>query len=144
MKYRNDWHLLKNADVVSELGTDMYKGLSEKEAARRKRKYGANNIWHVKRMSAFAAVCEALVDIATLLLIVSAAAAALFDKSGTALAVTVILILGGILRSVVYIRANRILEDMAEGFIPVAPVIRAGRMKLLPAQELVPDDILFL
>ena len=47
MKYRNDWHLLKNADVVSELGTDMYRGLSDKEAARRKRKYGANNIWHV-------------------------------------------------------------------------------------------------
>ena len=144
MKYRNDWHLLKNADVVSELGTDMYKGLSEKEAARRKRKYGANNIWHVKRMSAFAAVCEALFDIATLLLIVSAAAAALFDKSGAALAVTVILILGGILRSVVYIRANRILENMAEGFIPVASVIRDGRMKLLPAQEIVPGDILFL
>jgi len=135
---------MKNADVVAELGTDMYKGLSEKEAARRRRKYGANNIWHVKRMSAFAAVCESLFDIATLLLIVSAAAAALFDKSGAALAVTVILVLGGILRSVVYIRANRILEDMAEGFIPVASVIRDGRMLLLSAREIVPGDVLFL
>lgn len=144
MKYRNDWHLMKNADVVSELGTDMYRGLTEKEAARRRKKYGANNIWYVKRMSAFAAVCDSLFDIATLLLIVSAAAAALFDKSGAALAVTVILILGGILRSVVYIRANRILEDMAEGFIPVASVIREGRMKLLSAREIVPGDVLFL
>ena len=135
---------MKNADVVSELGTDMYKGLSEKEAARRRRKYGANNIWHVKRMSAFAAVCESLFDIATLLLIVSAAAAALFDESGAALAVTLILVLGGLLRSVVYIRANRILENMAEGFIPVATVIRDGRMKLLSAREIVPGDVLFL
>lgn len=144
MKYRNDWHLMKNADVISELGTDMYQGLSGKEAARRRKKYGANNIWHVKRMSAFAAVCDSLFDIATLLLIVSAAAAALFDRSGAALAVTVILILGGILRSIVYIRANRILENMAEGFIPVASVIRDGRMQLLSAREIVPGDVLFL
>ncbi len=144
MKYRNDWHLMKNADVVAALGTDMYKGLSEREAAGRRKKYGANSIWHVKRMSAFAAVCDSLFDIATLLLIVSAAAAALFDRSGAALAVTVILILGGILRSVVYIRANRILENMAEGFIPVASVIRDGRMKLLSAREIVPGDMLFL
>ena len=144
MKYRNDWHLLKNSEVTAVLGTDMYKGLTEKEAAKRRKKYGANNIWHVKRMSAFAAVCESLFDIATLLLIVSAAAAALFDRSTAAIAVTGILILGGILRSVVYIRANRILENMAEGFIPVASVIRDGRMKLLSARDIVPGDILFL
>ena len=135
---------MKNADVTAALGTDMYRGLTGKEAARRRKKYGANNIWHVKRMSAFTAVSESLFDIATLLLIVSAAAAALFDQSGAAAAVTVILILGGILRSIVYIRANRILEKMAEGFIPVAAVIRDGQMKLLSAQEIVPGDILFL
>ncbi len=135
---------MKNADVLSALGTDMYKGLDEKEAARRRRKYGANNIWHVKRVSAFEAVCESLFDIATLLLVISAGAAALFDKSAAAVAVTLILVIGGVLRSVVYIRASRILEDMAEGFIPVATVIRDGRLKLLSAREIVPGDILFL
>ncbi len=144
MKYRNDWHLLKNDDVLKALDTDLYKGLSEKEAVRRRRKYGVNNIWHVKRISAWEAVCEALFDIATLLLIISAAAAALFDESNAAIAVAVILLLGGILRSVVYIRANRILEHLAEGFIPTATVIRDGRMKLLPAHALVPGDIVFL
>ena len=28
MKYQNDWHLKKNADVLTSLGTDLYKGLS--------------------------------------------------------------------------------------------------------------------
>lgn len=144
MKHRNDWHLMKNADVLSALGSDMYKGLTEKEAARRRRKYGANNIWYVKRVSAFEAVCESLFDIATLLLVVSAAAAALFDESGAAIAVAVILIIGGILRSIVYVRASRILEDMAEGFVPTATVIRDGHIKLLPAGEIVPGDIVFL
>ncbi len=144
MKYRNDWHLRKNDDVLSAFETDLYKGLTEKEAARRRRKYGANNIWHVKRVSAWEAVCESLFDIATLLLIISAAAAALFNEGRAAVAVAVILFLGGILRSVVYIRANRILEDLAEGFIPTATVIRDGHMKLLPAHALVPGDIVFL
>lgn len=144
MKYQNDWHLRKNDDVLSAFETDLYKGLTEKEAGRRRRKYGANDIWHVKRVSAWEAVCESLFDIATLLLIISAAAAALFDEEGAAVAVAVILFLGGILRSVVYIRANRILEDLAEGFIPTATVIRDGHMKLLPAHALVPGDIVFL
>ena len=144
MKYQNDWHLKKNADVLTSLGTDLYKGLSDREAARRRRKYGANNIWRVKKASAWDAVCESLFDIATLLMIVSAAAAALFDQSGAALAVTVILVIGGILRSVVYIRASRILETMAEGFLPVATVIRDGRICLLPSSEIVPGDIVFL
>ncbi|MGN1346949.1 MAG: cation-transporting P-type ATPase, partial [Eubacteriales bacterium] len=144
MKYRNDWHLRKAEDVLTELESDMYQGLSEKEAARRRRKYGANRIWHVKRVSALEAVWEALFDVVTLLLVVSAAAAALFDKSGEAVAVTVLLVIGGVLRSVVYVRASRILENMAEGFIPTATVIRDGRMKLLPAGEIVPGDIVFL
>ena len=135
---------MKNDAVLTSLGTDLYKGLSGKEAARRRRRYGANNIWHIKRMSAWEAVCEALFDMATLLLIVSAAAAALFDKNEAALAVTILLVIGGILRSVVYIRAHRILESMAEGFIPVATVIRDGRIHLLSAREIVPGDILFL
>lgn len=135
---------MKNAEAVSELGTDMYRGLSEREAVRRRRRYGANDIWHVKRLSAASAVRESLFDISTLLLIVSAASAALFDKSGTANAVVLILIIGGILRSVVYVRANRILEDMAQDFIPIATVIRDGQMKLISSTEVVPGDILFL
>lgn len=135
---------MKNADVISALETDMYKGLSEREAERRRRKYGANGIWRVKRMSALTAVYESIFDISTLLLIISAAAAAIFDESGTAMAVAVILVLAGILRSVVYLRANRILEDMAQGFVPVATVIRDGHMKLLPANELVIGDVIFL
>lgn len=135
---------MKNADVISALETDMYRGLSEREAERRRRKYGANGIWRVKRMSALTAVYESIFDISTLLLIISAASAAIFDESGTAMAVAVILVLAGILRSVVYIRANRILEDMAQGFVPVATVIRDGHMKLLSANELVVGDVIFL
>lgn len=135
---------MKNADVLTSLETDMYRGLSEREAERRRRKYGANGIWHVKRMSAFTAVCESLFDISTLLLIISATAAALFDESGTAFTVAILLVIAGVLRSVVYIRANRILEDMAQGFIPVATVIRDGHMKLLSAHDIVPGEIFFL
>ncbi len=144
MKYRNDWHLLKTEDVLAALKTDMYKGLTSKEVGRRRKKYGANNIWYVKQVSAWTAICESLFDIATLLLIVSAVAAALFEDGYAAIATGIILLVSGILRAAVYIGANRILERLMQGFIPTATVIRDGQMKLLSAHAIVPGDIVFL
>lgn len=144
MKNKNDWHLLSAAQVLSAFSTDMYKGLTEREAAKRRAKYGKNSIWQIKKISAAAAVYRSVLDIATILLIISAASAALFDKSREALTVTVILLIGGLLRATVYIRASRILESNAAGMIPTASVIRDGKLKLIPATELVPGDIIFL
>jgi len=144
MKYSNSWHLLTNEEVLKELRTDMYKGLPTPEAKRRKRKYGTNSVWHVKRGSAGEVVLSTLFDLATLLLVVSALCAALFDKNGEAGALAVILVLTGLFRALTYLRAKRIFEDMAAEKIPVSSVIRDGRILLVPATEIVPGDIVFL
>lgn len=144
MKNKNDWHLLSASQVLSAFSTDMYKGLTEREAAKRRAKYGKNNIWQIKKVSAAAAVYRSVLDIATVLLIISAASAALFDKSREALTVTAILLIGGLLRATVYIRASRILESNAAGMIPTASVIRDGKLRLLAASDIVPGDIIFL
>ncbi len=144
MKYKNSWHLLQNEDVLRELSTDMYKGLTTEEAKRRRHRNGENSIWHVKHASAKDVAIATLFDLATLLLVVSAVSAAVLDKSYEAGAIVFVLVVGAILRTVAYIRADRILEDMAKEKIPVSSVIRDGRIKILTAGEIVVGDVIFL
>ena len=111
----------------------MYRGLTAGEAKKRKRRL-RGEVWHVRRTSAWEAAAAALFDLPTLLLVIAAAAAAVFDKRFEAGAVAAVLLIGAAVRTVVSVRANRILEDMARSRIPVSSVIRDGHAHLLPAR----------
>jgi Ca2+-transporting ATPase len=143
MNSSNTWHLLLRDEVLQILETDMYRGLTSEEAAARK-KHVRGEVWHVRRTSAGEAAAASLFDLPTLILVVAAAAAALFDHRFEAGAIAVTLALGALIRTAVYVRANRILENAARSRIPVGTVIRDGRILLLPAYEIVPGDIIFL
>lgn len=144
MKNRNDWHLLKKEKVLGLLKTDFYRGLDPKRVRGHRLRWGDNDVWYVRRTSAGEIGTAALLDLATLLLLISAAAAALFDRTAEAAWIAGILVCGWILRTVTYMRACRILEDMAKEKIPVASVIRGGRVCLIPAGEVVTGDIVYL
>ncbi|MBE6614966.1 MAG: cation-transporting P-type ATPase [Ruminococcaceae bacterium] len=141
---RNDWHLREVSDVLSELKTDMYTGLSSAEATRRRRKEGTNRIWYIRRTSVKETMIACLSDLATLLLVITAVFAAVFEESRMALAIVGILILGAVLRTAAYCKAKRILEDNASEGIPTCSVLRDGQMVLLSAEALVVGDIVFL
>lgn len=144
MKYVNNWHLLTKEEVLDKLSVDVYKGLSREEVKKRRHRYGPNSVWRVRRTSASEAAIAAVLDPTTLILIISAAAAAFFDKKYEAGAIAAILVVAGIMRALTYIRANRILEDMAKEKIPAATVIRDGKALLASASEIVVGDIIFL
>ncbi|MBQ8641408.1 MAG: cation-transporting P-type ATPase [Clostridia bacterium] len=141
---RNDWHLREASSVLSELKTDMYTGLTSAEAVRRRKREGANRIWYIRRTSVRETIIACLSDLATLLLIITAVFAAVFEESRSALAIVVVLALGAALRTATYCKAKRILEDNASEGIPTCSVLRDGQMQLLSAEELVAGDIVFL
>lgn len=141
---KNDWHLREAESVLTELKTDMYTGLSTKEATIRRRRGGVNRVWYIHRTSVQETALACLSDLATLLLAVTAIFAAIFEESRSALAIVGILILGALIRTVTYCKAKRILEDNASIGIPTCSVLRDGKMHLLSAEELVVGDIVFL
>lgn len=141
---RNDWHLREAKSVLSELKTDMYTGLSSREAVIRRRREGSNRIWYIHRTSVRETILACLSDLATLLLIITAVFAAVFEESRSALAIVGILVLGALLRTATYCKARRVLEDNASEGIPTCSVLRDGKMVLLSAHELVAGDIVFL
>lgn len=144
MEAKNDWHLISDREALDRMSVDMYKGLSDSEVSKRRRKYGSNRIWHIRHSSALKIAGESVFDIATVLLIISAVCAAMFDKSYEAGLITAILLIGAAIRAVTFIRANTILEETAKAKIPVSSVIRGGRIKLISASQIVPGDIIFL
>ncbi|MBQ8186859.1 MAG: cation-transporting P-type ATPase [Clostridia bacterium] len=144
MKNRNDWHLLEKEKVLKLLGTDLYRGLDEGRVRKHRMRWGPNSVWRVRHTSAKDIAIATIFDLATLLLLISAAAAALFEREVEAGMIAGILLIGGVIRTVTYVRANRILEDMAKEKIPVASVIRESRVHLVRADEVVIGDIVFL
>lgn len=144
MKYRNDWHTISTEETAKRLGVDPYAGLSEREVRRRRTKYGKNRIWRIARTDAGDAVLHALGDFSTVLLIIAAVLAFLFEESAEAVAMCVILALGAALRIVTYIKAKRVLEENASESIPTAAVLRDGKITLINSVELVPGDVVLL
>ncbi len=144
MNDRNNWHLISSTDAARALDSDKFKGLSDKAAQRRRRKFGENNVWYVRRAGASSVVRATVFDLATLLLVITTAAAAMFEMNGVASAMLVILVLAGAMRMTAFIRASRILENMAHEKIPVCSVVRDGKAVLLRSNEIVPGDIVFV
>lgn len=140
----NEWHLRDGEAVASVLDTDIYRGLSEREVKKRRRRDGENNIWHVKHESALTYAVSSVGDLTSVFLVISALTAAVFEKKGSALLICALLCIGLILRILTYVKARRTIERMADEGIPSATVIRDGRRIVIRSDELVVGDIVQL
>ena len=135
-----DWHLMDAEDVVRAFSSDMYTGLPEKK----RRGRGRNRVWYVQRTSAGEYALACLSDLATVLLVITALFAAVFEGGVSAILLCGLLLLGAVLRVATYVKARRILEACAAETSPTASVLRDGRLVLLRAEDVVPGDIVFL
>ena len=141
-KNPNVWHAMDADSVCSALRADMHTGLSRKEAAARRRKCGQNAIWCVKRASAAHTARGEFLDLSAILLIITAAVSAVFQRGREALVLFVLLAVSASVRTLIFIAAQRMFENAAQENLPRATVIRNGRAILLPSDAVVPGDIL--
>lgn len=144
MNIDTNWHSWNEEMLLAHFKTDAARGLSSKESAKRHAKNGSNRIWKVKRASAGQFAVQTLLDLATVLLIVFAVIAAIFEKSGELFAILGAVLAGAGLRVFTYISAQRIFEEKARGVIPRVRVIRSGEVKIVNAEKLVTGDVVFL
>ncbi len=144
MNDRNNWHLMSADEVAAALKTDRFKGLEKRAASRRLRGLGENSVWRVRRTQLSDIVRSTVFDLATVLLVISTAAAAMFEMSAVAVSMLVILIIASIVRITAYVRASLILDRTAEEKIPVFTVIRDGKAAVVRAGELVKGDIVYI
>ncbi len=141
-KKKNIWHTLEAEAVLSAFRSNAEEGLSHKEAIKRRRALGKNSIWQVNTSTLMDVIRNEFLDLAVILLMVAILFSALFNKTVESAVLLCLLLVSAVLRVAVLLHARRTFETAARANIPTASVLREGTVTTLPADAVVPGDIL--
>ncbi len=137
----NAWHAMDAEAVLAALRTDAEKGLLPKEAMRRRAKHGENAIWRVRHVSVLDVIKEQVFDLGTILLGIAAVFSAMFSRGSEAVFLLALLLSAAFIRTFILVRSYRTFENAARENVPTATILRDGSVSALPADAVVPGDI---
>lgn len=138
------YYLDKVDDVLTDLDTNQKNGLSSQEAAQRLEKFGPNALSQKKGKSFFKKLTEQLLDPMVIILLVAAILSSLQGDKVETLIILSIVVLNAGLSIYQEGKAEDSVKALKEMSAPNAKVIRDGKIKSIPAADLVPGDIVSL
>jgi Ca2+-transporting ATPase len=136
-----DWHLQSVQDSVVQLNSDIVQGLAHDEAQARLRQHGRNDITLTHQRGALAMFAAQFADFMILVLIAAAMIAGVLGDWIDTLAILAIVLLNAVVGFLQEYRADRAIAALREMAAPHATVRRAGDAQRIPADEVVPGDI---
>jgi len=137
-------YALEAPAVVERWGTDPERGLTGDLAGDRLRELGPNRLEEVGRISPWRQFANQFTDFIVLVLMGAALVSGLLQEWLDAIAILVIVVLNAVLGFIQEYRAERALEALKKMAAPLARVVRGGETKNIPAEEVVPGDIMVL
>lgn len=137
------WHALPIEGVLDALRTDQKRGLSLEDAVARLSE-GANRMPEPDRESFLARLLKQFASPITLVLILAAAATLLLGHITDALVILAALLVNVVMGLIQEGRASRAFEALKKGEARFAVVFRNGEPLRIPAEELVPGDLVAL
>lgn len=137
-------HSLPANDVLRALRVDPEQGLAEHEATERRIHFGSNAIAARKRTSALIILFHQLRSPVVYLLAAAAALAFWFGELEEGGAIVAVLALNTLIGFFTEIRAARSIEALRALGRTSARVRRDGHTRVLPAEDLVPGDVLLV
>ena len=137
-----DWYGLTGDDACARLGVDPRTGLSEAEVVERRGKYGSNKLAEEAKEPAWRAFLRQYRDLMQIVLVVAALVSiiALQDLS-TGLVVLGLTVFNAVLGLHQEGKAAESVAALRKMLIITANVRRGGERVQVPAEELVPGDI---
>ncbi len=121
-----------------------HNGLSEKEARKKLLEHGLNILAEKKRISLIKLLLRQFTDVMVLVLLVSTVISAFMGDVTEAVTIIAIVIINAILGFVQEFRTEKTMEALKSLAAPVARVLRNGRMTSIPAEQIVPGDVILL
>jgi Ca2+-transporting ATPase len=137
-------HAADREAVVEALATDAVLGLTEEDARRRLEAHGPNRPTRPERPAYAAIALRQFADPLVGLLAAAAVVSAIVGEGLQAAVIGAIVVLNGVLGYVQEAGAEREVLALRDTFAPVANAVRDGRERELPAEELVPGDLVVL
>ena len=137
-------HALSPEETATELGTDPEAGLDAAEAAIRLERHGPNRLARATRPPYLRIATAQLLDPLVALLLAAATISIAIGDTVEGAAFAAILILNGALGFWQEAGAERAIRALAEAFTLEAVVVRGGAETTIPAETVVPGDVLVL
>jgi Ca2+-transporting ATPase len=127
--------------VLARLEVSVSSGLSEIEAGRRLKRHGPNAIVAQRRVSAVRVLLHQLQSVVVYLLSAAAVLAFYFREWQEGSAILVVLALNTLIGFATELKASRSIEALRTLGTRSARVRRDGRVSMIPAEKMVPGDI---
>lgn len=137
--YRED-----KAEVLSQLGSDLERGLTNMEAAKRLEQYGLNRLEAINKESSLRKYFRQFKDLMILLLLSSAVICLILDDGRTAVVLVVLVLINTLIGFSQEFKAEKLMDSLEQLVVAEAKVLREGQVRELRASELVPGDIVYV
>ncbi len=118
------------------------KGLTQAQAKERLKTYGKNTLVHENPPGVIRIFFGQFRDAMVLILLAGAVISAFLGEWTDAVTIILIVLLNAILGFVQEFRTEKTLEALRRMTAPTARVWRDGKLQVLPAEQLVPDDLI--
>jgi Ca2+-transporting ATPase len=138
------WHARSADESASELHTDLARGLASPEVAERLTRHGPNTLPAGKQRSALAILAHQFKSLIVGLLVGASVLALVMGDHLEAAAIGVVIVLNAVIGFMTEWKARTALDGLRKGAVRVARVLRDGKEGLIPAEGLVPGDVVML
>lgn len=119
-------------------------GLTDKEAKHKLQKHGPNVLAERKKISPFRILFEQFTDMMVIILMISTAISGFMGELTEAVTIIAIVVVNAIMGFVQEFKTEKTMEALKSLAAPNAKVIRNEQLVNIPAEEIVPGDVLVL
>jgi len=138
------WHVLSFEAVKDRLQTDVARGLTQAEAARRLAQYGTNTLAQARQRSTLSIFVAQFQSLIVALLVAATAIAFAMGENLEAVAILVVIVINAGIGFFTEWKAAQALSALRKQAVRLAHAIREGAEHEIPAAELVPGDLVVL
>lgn len=139
-----DWHAAPIEGVLNTWQTDANEGLSQVEAQARLQQYGSNRLPEPRKHRAWQRFLLQFHNVLIYVLLIAGGIKLLLGLWIDGSVILAVVVLNAVLGFVQESKAEKALDAIANLLPTEARTLRAGKLRLLPATELVPGDIVHL
>jgi Ca2+-transporting ATPase len=138
------WHARSADESARELHTDLARGLDSPEVTDRLALHGPNTLPTGKQRSALAILAHQFKSLIVGLLVGASVLALVMGDHLEAAAIGVVIVLNAVIGFMTEWKARSALDGLRKAAVRVARVRRDGKESLIPAEGLVPGDVVML
>ena len=139
-----EWYNKGKSEVLKELNTNFSVGLSEREAERRIKEYGKNELLIQSKKSFLSKFIAQFADFLIIILLIAAGISAFVGEKEDAIIILSIVVINAALGIYQEGKAEKSVEALQKLSAPNAKVVRDGNLNIIPAAEIVPGDVVVL